>query len=187
MVYIFCGLFCAGKSTVGKLCAERLSLPFYDTDRLIEEQEGQGKAVGHIWKEIGNEAFRELESALICSLNPSTAIISTGGGALLQERTRMHLKKIGVSIYLKASVEILFQRIVQRGLPPYLDKSRPFEHLKEIAQQRFPIYEKHCPYMIETENTTPAEVTEKIWEAIVSGKFSGSQLGESPTGKPLEL
>jgi shikimate kinase len=184
MVVIFCGLFCAGKSTVGKLCAEKFAFPFYDTDRMIEAHFGSSQAIGQIWQTIGNETFRELESALISSLNPEIAIIATGGGALLRERTREHLKKIGTSIYLKASVETLFQRIFQRGLPPYLDKTRPFEHLKEIAEQRFPIYEKHCQYMIDTENNTPEEVAEKAWGAIVSGKFSGLQHGGNPTGRP---
>ena len=68
MVLILCGFFCAGKTTIGQLCASELSLPFYDTDQMLEAAYGQNKKVSEIWKTIGNTHFRDLETQTILSL-----------------------------------------------------------------------------------------------------------------------
>jgi shikimate kinase len=170
-VLILCGFFCAGKTTAGRLCAEKHSLPFYDTDRLIEAHYGQKSRVGEIWQKIGESAFRDLETKVILSLKKEDALVATGGGALLQEENRSYLKELGTSIYLKAPLLVLYQRALQRGLPSFLNRLNPYAHFEELARNRFPIYEKHCQYRIETENVTDIELADKIGEAIALGRF----------------
>lgn len=101
----------------------------------------------------------------------------------MREKNRLHLKKLGISMYLKATFSNLFLRILKRGFPAYLDSACPFEKLRETACQRFPIYEKHCHYMIETDNLTEQQVFETVWEAIASDRFFGSLPGVSHTEK----
>ena len=80
----------------------------------------------------------------------------------MREENRAYLKELGISIYLKNSLPVLYQRILKRGVPAYLDQSDPFAHLEEIAQERIPIYESHCQYTIEAENVAENELVDKI-------------------------
>ena len=150
---ILCGLCCAGKSTLGAALASRSNLPFYDTDRMLEA--AHGKAPYALWKEHGGEAFRALESTIILSLN-EPSVIAIGGGTLLQEKNRNHLKKLGPKVYLKASLSVIWERLQNRGIPAYLDRHNPFEHLKLIAEERIPIFESFCDYEFETDVTSDA-------------------------------
>lgn len=149
---ILCGLFCAGKSTLGRALATRMDLPFYDTDQLLEAK--LGKSVSEIWQIKGQEGFRDLESALILTLKPEPCVLATGGGTLLYEANRAHLKKLGKTIYLKTSLLVLWERLQKRGLPAYLDPQNPFEHIKRLAQERIPIFEAFCDYTVETTGLT---------------------------------
>lgn len=148
-VLILCGFFCAGKTTLGKKWSEHLSLPFYDTDRMIEAAYGKG-TVSSIWKEIGLEAFRDLESEVICSLKKHPAVVATGGGSLLREENRNYLKSLGPLFYLKVPLPILLERMKKKGFPAYLDQENPYAHFEKLAKERFPIYNAHCQYILET-------------------------------------
>jgi len=149
---ILCGLFCSGKSIIGEAVAKECDLPFYDTDRLIEV--AQKKPVGEIWRDLGEAAFRDLETSIVLSLKPEPSIIATGGGSLLREENRAHLKQLGETIYLKASVSALWDRLQERGLPAYLNLDNPREHVEQLAHERFPIFEDFCNHSIETEGRT---------------------------------
>ncbi|MCH9627245.1 MAG: Shikimate kinase 1 [Chlamydiales bacterium] len=146
---ILCGLFCAGKSTLGKAVAEAKNLPFYDTDRLIEAKEGG--TVSEIWLRLGPEMFRDVETAVVFSLKREPCVVATGGGTLLREENRKHLRRLGKTVYLKASTAVLWSRLQQRGLPAFLDKENPKEHLNRIAKERIPLFEQFCTYVLETE------------------------------------
>ena len=173
MVLILCGFSYAGKTTIGKLCSQHLSLPFYDIDQIIVGIYSLNKTPAQIWHELGPESFRALETEAILSLKRKPAIVALGGGSLLHEKNREHLKQLGVSIYLKASVSLLYQRVLKRGWPAYLDRSRPFTHFKEIALERFPIYESFCDHILEVENISEPELVEKIVEHTELGDYDG--------------
>ncbi len=147
---ILCGLFCAGKTTLGKAVAEAKGLPFYDTDRLIEAQEGG--TVSEIWLRLGTEAFRDVERSVVLSLKKEPCVVATGGGTLLREENRRHLQQLGTTVYLKASVDALWSRLQKRGLPAFLDKKNPKEHLSRIAKQRVPLFEQFCLSTLDTES-----------------------------------
>jgi len=159
---ILCGLFCAGKSTLGKALAAQTNLPFYDTDRLMETD--QGKTVSELWWELGEKAFRDLETELVLSLKSEPCIIATGGGTLLREENRKHLKQIGPTIYLKAPVFVLWERLQKRGMPAYLDPKNPLRQVEQLAEERFPIFEQYCEYTIETEGLSVKECVHGLVE-----------------------
>jgi shikimate kinase len=183
--FLLCGFACSGKSTIGKLCAEKFGIPFYDTDHLIENAYGQQASVSKIWEAIGEESFRELERKVVFSLKKEFCLVALGGGSLNDCQNCSFLKQLGKLIYLKAPLITLYQRLLVRGLPSFLNKEFPFEHLTQLSQERFPIYENMCDYMIETDNLTENESANRVWEAIVSGKFSALQPGENLTAKQL--
>jgi shikimate kinase len=141
---------------LGKLCADKLSLPFYDTDQMIEAHYGCNKTVKEIWQEIGELLFRSLETEVIFSLKREPSIIAIGGGSLLREQNRAHLNELGLSIYLKVSFPILYKRIAKWGFPVHSDR------FEKSAHERIPIYESHCKYIIETENLAEKEAVDLL-------------------------
>ncbi len=146
---ILCGLFCAGKSTLGRALAAQKGVPFYDTDLMLEASEG--KNVSEIWNAMGEKAFRDLETAQVLQLKREPCVIATGGGTLLREKNRTHLKTLGKTIYLKAPVSVLWERLLKRGLPAYLDPENPQAQVEHLAKERFPIFEAYCEYTFKTD------------------------------------
>jgi shikimate kinase len=162
MQLILCGFFCAGKSSLGAACAYRLSLPFYDTDRIIEEREG-GRAIGEIWRERGEEGFRAYEREVLLSLPREPAILSIGGGTLLLPENRAILREPDrCSVYLRLPLDTLYARALSRGLPAYLHPQDAYEHFREIALSRFPIYEKHSTHIIDGVNKEEKELLSSL-------------------------
>ena len=98
---------------------------------------------------------------------------------VLGEKNRTHLKKIGALIYLKASVKTLFERMVLKGIPAYLDKQRPFEHLQELAAAAVSYLLKPVPiYMIDTDKRTAEDVAYKAMGSNSFGQiFTAHHLG----------
>lgn len=157
MMLILCGLPCAGKTTIGKKCAQALSLPFIDTDHLIQTEE---ESVSEIWNRVGEKRFREMEAEVIASLVPNSAILATGGGTLVYETSRKKLAALGRLLYLKTSIPTLFQRIQQRGFPRFIDKEKPYLHLQQLAKERS--YETYCDKILDTDSLTLKEIVEAV-------------------------
>ena len=133
---ILIGMPAAGKSTVGRILAERLSRPFMDTDRDIENREGR-----NLWEIIqaeGMDAFLRKEEAHILSIQTENSVISTGGSAVYGERAMAHLKRLGVVIYLRADMAILSGRIEdpdKRGVV-----RKPGQDLRSLFEERDALY-----------------------------------------------
>lgn len=162
MALILSGFACAGKTTLGKRVAQKLSIPFFDTDHLIEAQTGFEKKVSQIWVEEGEYRFRTRETEGIHTLKKEPSVIALGGGALLSKKNCAYLKHIGQIIYLKGSLTLLYERLIKRGLPAYLNKERPYAHLEEIALDRFPLYEATCDAIIEIDRLSEEEIITTI-------------------------
>ena len=115
MIYLI-GYMGAGKTTITKLLANELDLPFYDTDQEIEKKEK--KSVSEIFKEDGELHFRMLETELLKSISQNS-IIACGGGLPIHNNNMKLINSKGISIYLKASINCLFNRLKKER------KSRP--------------------------------------------------------------
>lgn len=113
----------AGKSKIGTALATLLQLPIADTDKTIEDLHGQGKSFREIYKEIGEEAFRDLERKAVTRCAQSDwHIIITGGGTFLDTQSRASLRAEGAFIlYLTADQDTLWKRATKNGTPPWLE------------------------------------------------------------------
>jgi len=171
------GFMGAGKSTVGKLLAQRLGLNFIDSDWLIEER--LGLSVKEIFQERGERAFRELESAIITEISQlQDRVVALGGGAILSEKNRSCISTSGVVLYLRVSAQSLFKRLDdQFSSRPLLamcaaemtDRQR-INHIEEILASRTGIYEK-AHLVIDTDYLTVVETAERILEMLSHAKI----------------
>lgn len=167
----------SGKSSVGKLLAEKLKKNFIDSDQFIENQ--QKCSISDIFNdsERGEKYFRQLESQFILEVNhKKNLVLSTGGGIILIKNNRENLKKLGKNIYLKSSSEVIFKRLQnQSSQRPLLNNEHAqkekqsqelFNKIKRILAKRETIYSNQADLIIDTNKLTVSEVVIKIIESI---------------------
>ena len=143
------GLPGSGKSTVGRQLARRLQLPFYDSDRVIEER--LGCSIKDFFARQGEDVFRDVEESVIDELSQiPNAVLSTGGGAVLRSANRSHLRSRGHVVYLKSVPEELARRLRNDSNRPLLQVDDPLTRLRELFAVRDPLYRETAHFVIET-------------------------------------
>lgn len=136
---VLVGLMGAGKSSVGRRLAAELSLPFKDADTEIEK--ASNLSVSEFFDQHGEEAFRKGERQVIARLlSGPPHVLATGGGAYMDEKTRTLIAKKGLSVWLRADLDILYKRCMKRNNRPLLKKGNPREILKNLMDERYPVY-----------------------------------------------
>lgn len=136
---VFVGLMGAGKSAIGRMTATALGIPFIDSDHEIERVSRM--TISDLFVAYGEEEFRALETRVIKRLlHTGPRIVSTGGGAYINERTRRHIKKQGLSVWLKADLDVLWERVNKRDTRPLLKTENPKQTLENLMEARYPIY-----------------------------------------------
>lgn len=136
---VLVGMPGAGKSSVGKRLARRLSLRFVDADEEIEQ--AAGMSIPEIFAQHGESEFREGERRVIARLLQSgPMVLSTGGGAFMTEQTRRAVAEHGVSLWLRAELATLLRRVRKRTDRPLLAGQDPAEKLTALLAARTPIY-----------------------------------------------
>lgn len=136
---VLVGLMGAGKTAVGRLLADRLSLPFVDADREIET--AAGITISEIFERHGEPFFREREEKVMARLLAGPPrVIAAGGGAFMSAATRERIKATGISVWLKADVDLLVKRTAKRNTRPLLTGEDPRAVLERLAGVREPIY-----------------------------------------------
>ncbi len=163
------GLSGTGKTRSGRSAAELLGWPFVEMDGVIEDR--VGKSISLIFKENGEDYFRDLESKILEEVaERGGRIVSTGGGVPVKERNRATMKSSGLVVRLSASPEVLHQRLVssanQRGrtLRPLLGDRAPIEKLRKMLLEREDAY-AIANVIVDTETKSHDEVAEAIAEA----------------------
>ena len=137
---VLVGMMGAGKTAVGRAVAARLSVPFLDSDTEIEA--AANLSVPEIFERDGEQFFRKRESEVIARLlRQERCILSTGGGAFLAEANRRMISEHGVSLWLNADLNLLWNRVRHKTTRPLLRTSDPLATLGEIFEKRVPIYE----------------------------------------------
>ena len=161
---ILVGFMGTGKSTIGRSLSQILSYPVIDTDQLIEKQ--QGHSIPEIFEEEGEDAFRDMETALLRSLlNQSGHIISTGGGIIIREENRQLLRKMGYVIWLVASPEEIYNRTSRNNNRPLLNNEDPAGTIRKLLETRIPLYKECAHLAIETNQLNFDEITTGIIES----------------------
>jgi shikimate kinase len=151
----------AGKSSVGKQLARQLGMQYLDSDREIEQRTGAD--IPLIFELEGEQGFRERESRVIAELTQGTNIVlSTGGGAVLREDNRHHLSSRGIVIYLRASIDEILQRTAKDKNRPLLQTADPAARLRDLMQERGPLYDALADITIDTDGCSVREVVKNI-------------------------
>src|SRR5262249_27575859 len=136
---VLVGMMGSGKSSIGRRLALVLDLPFNDADAAIEQ--AAGMTIEDIFREHGEPYFREGEERVIRRLlQTGPQVLATGGGAILSAKTRTEITRSGVSIWLRAPVELLLQRVSRRDNRPLLQTADPRAVLERLLTERTPYY-----------------------------------------------
>ena len=136
---VFVGSMGAGKSTIGRRLAARLGMPFVDADAEIER--AAGCSIEDIFALHGEPAFRDGERKVIARLLAgSPHVLATGGGAFMDPETRAAIRAAGISIWLRADLDLLMARVSRRNGRPLLAKGEPREVLRRLMDERHPTY-----------------------------------------------
>ena len=149
MILSLVGMPGSGKSTVGRSLARRLALPFHDSDHLIEQR--LGCSIREYFAREGEDAFRDVEEQVLRALaqGPS-AVVATGGGAVLRPATREALRAGGQVIYLRSTPEELYRRVRHDTQRPLLQVADPMARLRALHAERDPLYREAAHFHIET-------------------------------------
>ncbi|RYE50413.1 MAG: shikimate kinase [Rhizobiaceae bacterium] len=136
---VLVGLMGAGKSAIGKLVASELSIPFIDSDHEIERVSRM--TIPELFEKYGEPEFRKLENRVIKRLLRSgPRVLSTGGGAFMNGDTRASIKSAGLSLWLDADLETLWERVIKRDNRPLLKTENPKQTLDNLMTARYPTY-----------------------------------------------
>lgn len=157
---VLVGLMGAGKTSVGRVLAERLNLPFIDADDEIEK--AAGCSIEDIFKLYGEQAFRGGERRVIARiLNSEPTVLATGGGAFMDPETRALIAERGISVWLRADIEVLYQRTRRRSVRPLLKNDDPRGTLERLTRERYPIYAE-ADITLDTEEDKLSETVDRV-------------------------
>ncbi len=157
---VLVGMMGSGKSSIGRRLAAALELPFNDADAAIEQ--AAGMTIEDIFRRHGEPYFRDGEERVIRRLlEAGSQVLATGGGAVLSDRTRQEIAKNGISIWLKAPVDLLFQRVSRRDNRPLLKTADPRGALARLLTERTPYYSA-ADLTVESREAPHESVVEEI-------------------------
>ena len=136
---VLVGLMGAGKTSVGKRLAARLHLPFVDADAEIEK--AADATIPEIFARHGEAYFRDGERRVIRRLlDGRPKVLATGGGAFMNAETRTAIAAGGVSVWLRAELDILMARVRKRSNRPLLQTADPEATMRRLMDERYPVY-----------------------------------------------
>jgi len=168
------GMMGAGKSAVGKALAERLNVKFLDSDQEIEA--ASNLTIAEIFSRYGEAFFREKEAQIIERLLvDKPAILSTGGGAFMAEGNRKNMSDLGVSVWLNAKTDVLWERVKHKSTRPLLQTENPYKTLVELHNTRAPVYALADLHVTSDGDTEIPEMVDRVIEALkhYNGIFEG--------------
>jgi shikimate kinase len=161
---VMVGMMGAGKSSVGRRLASRLTLPFIDADSEIEV--AANASITEIFDNHGEDYFRDGERRVIKRLlDGEPKVLATGGGAFIQPETREAIRQNGVSIWLEADRELLLSRVKRRSNRPLLRNGDPAEILDRLMREREPVY-RTADIHVRSRDVAHEEVVEDILGAL---------------------
>lgn len=164
---VLIGFMGTGKTSTGKMLAQRLGCAFIDMDVKIEEEAGM--TIPEIFAQFGEDHFRQLEHELAVKLSSRrNAVISTGGGTVKNPANVEALKSSGVMVCLKANVDTVLERTQSRGTRPVLDKEDKGDRrqaVEKLLQEREALYEQ-ADFTVDTSDLSPLQVVEIITKTL---------------------
>ena len=136
---VLVGMMGAGKTSVGRRLAVALHLPFRDADSEIER--AAGCTINEIFERLGEAAFREGERRVVARLlTEPPHVLATGGGAFIDPDTRARITERAISVWLKADIDLLLERVTRKDTRPLLKNGDPRAALTKLLEDRAPVY-----------------------------------------------
>lgn len=162
---VLVGLMGAGKSSIGRRLAQRIGLDFLDAD--VEIERAAGCTIEEIFARFGEPEFRAGERRVIGRLLEDRApiVLATGGGAFMDPETRARIRERGVSVWLRAELEVLYRRVSRRSNRPLLKQGNPREILERLIDVRYPVYAE-ADIVVESDDSPPETTVEKVIQAL---------------------
>ena len=177
---VLVGLMGAGKSKIGRRLAARLDLPFFDSDHEIEV--AAGESIEEIFANRGEQVFREGERRVIARLLAQPVhVLATGGGAFMDESTRATIERRGVSLWLRADLDVLVSRVSRRNNRPLLKGGDVRAVLGELIERRYPVYREADVVVESGEGSAELTVTRAI------AALAGCPLATTPAPTESEI
>lgn len=169
---VLVGLMGAGKTAVGTLVAARLGVPFVDSDREMEQ--AANRTIAEIFEHDGEDFFRQKETQVLDRLlNGPPCVLSTGGGAYLSKVNRELISRTGVAVWLRADLDLLWDRVKHKNTRPLLHVPDPRAKLAELFAARLPFY-RQAEISVQSERGLSLEqMTSKVVAALVADPQSG--------------
>nr|WP_188706218.1 shikimate kinase [Silvimonas iriomotensis] len=172
--FFLVGLMGAGKTTVGRALARATGKTFYDSDHEIEAR--TGVRIPTIFELEGETGFRARECAVIAELTTMPDIVlATGGGAVLNPDNRAALRRGGLVIYLRASVDDLYLRTAHDKNRPLLQTANPKQRLAELFEVRDPLYREVADLVVDTSRQTVQHLTHQLLQQLEQKAYAHRQ------------
>ena len=162
---VMVGMMGAGKTAVGRALAARLNVPFLDSDAEIEA--AANMTVPEIFSRDGEAFFRRKESQVIRRLlDEECGILSTGGGAFLAEANRKMISERGISVWLKADLDVLWSRVRHKNTRPLLRTENPRATLSELYEARVPLYAQADLCVVSDARVSISDMVDRVLVAL---------------------
>jgi shikimate kinase len=161
---VLVGMMGAGKSSVGRRLAARLAIPFVDAD--VEIEKAAGMTISDIFAAQGEAYFRAGETRVIARLlDGGPQVLATGGGAFMNAETRAAIRAKGISVWLRATLDVLTRRIKRRGDRPLLKNADPAETLRRLIEERDPVYAE-ADLTVESRDVPHETIVEEMLQGL---------------------
>ena len=181
---VLVGLMGAGKTSIGRLLAKRLDLEFIDADREIEK--AAQCSIEQIFERHGEAEFRDGEQRVIARLLTGPAhVLATGGGAFMRKETRDAIRGRGISVWLRADLDLLLRRVSRRKNRPLLRNKNPRQTLEKLIEERYPVYAE-ADIVVDSGDQPPGTIVDTVIESLetfLGGVGAGSGLGAGAGAK----
>lgn len=179
---VLVGLMGAGKSALGRRLAARLGLRFVDAD--VEIEKAAGCSIADFFATHGEPAFREGERRVVARLlSEPPHVLATGGGAFMDPETRKRIRERGISIWLRADLDLLLARVSRRDDRPLLKDGDKREVLERLIQERYPVYAE-ADIVVDSEDVPHERMVEKIIEALAAYQAANQARDEASAPQP---
>ncbi|MFQ5775989.1 MAG: shikimate kinase [Kiloniellaceae bacterium] len=179
---VLVGLMGAGKSCIGRRLAAELGVDFVDADAEIEA--AAGCSIEDIFERHGEAEFRDGERRVIARLLDQPAhVLATGGGSFMDPRTREVIGARGISVWLRADLDLLLKRTSRRNHRPLLKRGDPRAILERLMAQRYPEYAK-ADITVDSQDGPPEITVERVLSAL--RQYLASEPADAPTARRAE-
>jgi shikimate kinase len=172
---VLVGLMGAGKTSVGRRLADMFGTRFVDADKEIEQ--AAGCSIADFFERYGEAEFRRGEERVIARLlGESPCVLATGGGAFMSADTRQEIRDHGLSLWLKADLDVLFERVSRRSDRPLLKTEDPRATLQAIMNTRYPVYAQ-ADLTVESHRGPIEHTVDRVFQRLLDylGDAAGAQ------------